>query len=112
MVTAVPDVLARIVEHKRAQLPSLQKQRVRFEQDATQSRRDFRRALVSRQPAIIAEIKKASPSKGLLLPVLCPPRIAAAYAAGGAAALGVLPDERFFKGSLADLESARAAVNI
>jgi len=75
-------------------------------------RRDFRAALCARPPAIIAEIKKASPSKGLLAADFAPARIAAAYQAGGAAALSVLTDERFFQGSLADLEQARAAVKI
>ena len=73
------------------------------------SRRDFRKALTRRGPAIIAEIKKASPSKGLLAANFDPARIAAEYADGGAAALSVLTDEEFFQGSLANLETARAA---
>ena len=75
-------------------------------------RRDFRLGLGARTPAIIAEIKKASPSKGLLAADFAPARIAAAYQAGGAAALSVLTDQRFFQGSLADLELARAAVEV
>ena len=73
------------------------------------SRRDFRKALTGRGPAIIAEIKKASPSKGLLAANFDPARIAAEYAEGGAAAISVLTDEEFFQGSLANLETARAA---
>lgn len=72
-------------------------------------RRDFLSALSGRGPAIIAEIKKASPSKGILNANFDPARIAATYAEGGAAALSVLTDEEFFQGSLADLETARAA---
>lgn len=73
------------------------------------SRRDFREALSARPPAIIAEIKKASPSKGVFPVDFEPGRIAAAYQRGGAAALSVLTDECFFQGSLADLAAARQA---
>lgn len=76
------------------------------------SRRDFRAALGARTPAIIAEAKKASPSKGLLSATFDAARIAAQYEAGGAAALSVLTDESFFQGSLRDLEAARARVSL
>ena len=75
-------------------------------------RRDFRAALARKSPAIIAEIKKASPSKGMLAADFDPVRIACEYEQGGAAALSVLTDQSFFQGSLADLECARAAVGI
>ena len=74
--------------------------------------RDFRLALASRAPAIIAEAKKASPSRGVLAADFDPARLAAAYQRGGAAAISVLTDEAFFQGSLADLEAARAAVTL
>jgi indole-3-glycerol phosphate synthase len=115
MVTAVPDVLARIVEHKRIELAALQQRRESFESQAEKAvlgRRDFRCALTERTPAIIAEVKKASPSKGLLCADFQPAKIAATYEAGGAAALSVLTDEKFFQGSLADLEAGRGAVQI
>ena len=76
------------------------------------SRRDFRAALSARAPAIIAEIKKASPSKGVFPVDFAPGRIAEAYQRGGAAALSVLTDERFFQGSLADLATARQAARL
>ncbi len=115
MVTAVPDVLARIVEHKRTELPVLERSREAFlarAEAARAHRRDFAAALRAHPPAIISEIKKASPSKGLLSKDFDPPRIARAYEQGGAAALSVLTDERFFQGSAADLESARGCVSI
>jgi len=78
-----------------------------------EDRRDFARALTANPPAIIAEIKKASPTKGALAaPDLDPAAVARAYEAGGAAALSVLTDERFFHGSLDDLDIARGAVRL
>jgi indole-3-glycerol phosphate synthase len=73
-------------------------------------RRDFRAALERQSPAIIAEIKKASPSRGLLAVSFDPAAIARSYQTGGAAALSVLTDQKFFQGSLEDLQAARAAV--
>ena len=75
-------------------------------------RRDFRAALAARTPAIIAEVKKASPSKGVLSTKFDPAQIAADYARGGAAALSVLTDAPFFQGSLADLDAARTAAGL
>ena len=73
--------------------------------------RDFLAALRAHRPAIIAEIKRASPSKGDILPGLDPAAMARDYAASGAAAISVLTD-RHFKGSLEDLRAVRAAVDL
>jgi len=110
MVKTVPDILAQIVEHKKAELVNRVGGIAKAAEDSVPHRRDFLHAITSRQPAVIAEVKKASPSKGVLSEDFDPAAIAQAYQQGGAAALSVLTDERHFKGSLADLESARAAV--
>ncbi len=74
--------------------------------------RGFEAALRRPGVRIVAEIKRASPSKGDLQPGLDPATTARAYAAGGAAALSVLTEPAFFKGSMEDLRAARAAVEL
>lgn len=112
MVKAVPGILAEIIERKRVELldrkPGLE---ARAEQSVAQ-RRDFKAALLSGDIAVIAEIKKASPSRGVIARDFDPPSIAAAYERGGAAALSVLTDRDYFQGSLGDLEAARASVRL
>ncbi len=111
------DILNRIVDVKRDEIRAARAQR-----DATSLRRDaeslggvrdfvgaMRSKIAAGQAAVIAEIKKASPSKGVLRERFVPAEIAESYARGGAACLSVLTDVQFFQGSLAYLEQARAA---
>jgi len=74
--------------------------------------RDFAGALSRDGFNVIAELKKASPSKGMLREHYAPAELAVALAGAGAAALSVLTEEEFFLGSLADLKAARKAVGI
>lgn len=75
--------------------------------------RSLRAALGSRpRPAVIAEFKRASPSKGLIRPDLEPEAVARAYQAGGATAMSVLTEPRYFHGELADLQRIRAVTEL
>jgi indole-3-glycerol phosphate synthase len=112
MVKALPDILAQIVEQKKLDLATREPGIETRAEQSIAGRRDFLGALTARMPAVIAEVKKASPSKGILAADFDPPSIARSYEAGGAAALSVLTDEKHFLGSLSDLESARAAVHV
>src|ERR1700680_2262430 len=108
MAVAVPDILARIVDHKRSTLARAQPgYRAELERRAANraSARDFRAAVTTALPAIIAEIKQASPSQGVFTANFDPAAIGRIYATGGAAALSILTDEEFFRGAPADLES-------
>ncbi|MEJ5999552.1 indole-3-glycerol phosphate synthase TrpC [Paucibacter soli] len=89
---------------------------LREEAEARPDTRGFEAAMRAKiaagQSAVIAEIKKASPSKGVLRADFRPAEIAQSYARHGAAALSVLTDERFFQGSVAYLQQAREACTL
>jgi indole-3-glycerol phosphate synthase len=90
-------------------------QKVLVARPAILSRRDFFTALQLHgggAPALIAEVKKASPSAGIICLDFDPVRIAREYEAAGAACLSVLTDEKFFQGSLVHLQMIRSVVNL
>ena len=114
------DILRRIVAVKHEELALARQRRSlasqREEAEARLDRRGFAAALRAKiavgQSAVIAEIKKASPSKGVLRADFQPAAIAESYAKHGAACLSVLTDEQFFQGSAAFLSQARAACEL
>ena len=111
------DILRKILEHKLGEVAAAQARaplvEVRAAARDQAPPRDFVGSLRARhaanQSAVIAEIKKASPSKGVIRPDFQPAQIAERYAAHGAACLSVLTDKAFFQGEPAYLQAARAA---
>jgi indole-3-glycerol phosphate synthase len=112
----VSDVLARICAVKLEHVAARRRERPLAELERSlpaEPPRGFaatlRRAVAEGRFGLIAEIKKASPSRGLIRPDFDPPSLARAYADGGATCLSVLTDEPFFQGADAYLRAARAA---
>jgi len=104
-------ILDRIVAHKQEEVASLKQRGIAEPAVEIPPPRGFMRALTEYQGvAIIAEAKKASPSKGIIRPDFDPVLIAENYLAGGAQAMSVLTDENFFQGSLSYIPMVRAAV--
>ena len=110
----VPDILQQIVAAKRESLVAAKaaapERELRARCRDLPPTRGFARSLAKPGVRIIAEAKKASPSKGLIAPDFDLERIVRAYETNGAAACSILTEERFFLGSLANLRRARAAV--
>jgi indole-3-glycerol phosphate synthase len=117
---AMSDILKKILGVKAQEILKAQTTKplaaMRAAAEQAGSVRDFVAALRGKidtgQPAVIAEIKKASPSKGVLRADFRPAEIAASYALHGAACLSVLTDEQFFQGSAEYLKQARAACSL
>lgn len=119
--TEIPDVLVKICADTRAVVAARKATRsiddLRAEIEAQHDTpRGFglalKEAAATGRPALIAEIKKASPSGGLIRPEFDPPALARAYKEGGATCLSILTDEKYFQGSAAHLAAARRAVDL
>jgi len=114
------DILNKILAVKAQEVAAAQKLKpiaeMRAEAEQAAPTRDFvaaiRAKIDSGRPAVISEIKKASPSKGILRADFNPAQIAASYQQHGAACLSVLTDEQFFQGCQAYLQQARAACDL
>jgi len=104
-------ILEKIIEHKKAEIAALDAQALRRAADSSPVPRNFlsviKRRRVSRSPSLIAELKRASPSKGILAPHLDLFQVADIYAQNGASAISVLTDEKFFMGKLETLRELR-----
>jgi indole-3-glycerol phosphate synthase len=114
------DILSQIVAVKREEIAAAQKkvslEAIRADAKSRVLTRDFeaalRRQIAAGRSAVIAEIKKASPSKGLLRADFIPADIAQSYAESGAACLSVLTDRQFFQGQVDYLKQARASCDL
>ena len=116
-IPSLADVLNKIVERKRQEIAEAKRLRpldkLRREVESAPAVRDFVGALKAMHPmGLIAEVKKASPSAGLIRADFDPVAIAKAYAESGAACISVLTDEHFFQGHLDFLVSIRGEVGI
>ena len=114
------DILDKIIAVKREEVAALMHKKplaaMRFDAESRVLTRDFVGALLSKiaagKPAVIAEVKKASPSKGVLRADFIPADIAQSYAEYGAACLSVLTDQQFFQGSVEYFKQARASCSL
>ena len=116
-------ILKKIIEHKKTEIAALDAQSLRRAADSAPAPRDFLATITPRlagegtgvrerrriglNPSLIAELKRASPSKGILAPHLDLFQVADIYTQNGAAAISVLTDEKFFMGKLETLHELR-----
>lgn len=109
-------ILATKAEEVAAAKAALPLNKIKAQAEAAEAARGFVKAIGAKHaaglPALIAEVKKASPSKGLIRPDFHPAAIAQAYERAGAACLSVLTDEQYFQGSPAYLKQVKAAVKL
>ena len=104
-------ILGKIIEQKKLEIAALDAQALRRAADSVPTTRDFFAAIKRRRfgthPSLIAELKRASPSKGILAPHLDLFQVADIYTQNGASAISVLTDEKFFMGKLETLRELR-----
>jgi indole-3-glycerol phosphate synthase len=104
-------ILAKIIEQKKLEIAALDTQALRRAVDSAPAPRDFLAAIKRRRfrlrPSLIAELKRASPSKGILAPHLDLFQVADIFTQNGASAISVLTDEKFFMGKLETLHDLR-----
>ena len=104
-------ILEKIIEHKKLEIAALDAQALRRAADSVPAPRDFLSVLKRRRfgtrPSLIAELKRTSPSKGILAPHLDLFQVADIYTQNGASAISVLTDEKFFMGKLETLRELR-----
>jgi indole-3-glycerol phosphate synthase len=104
-------ILAKIIEQKKIEIAALDARSLRRAAEGSPRPRDFlaaiRRRPISRRPSLIGELKRASPSKGILAPHLDLFEVADIYTQSGASAISVLTDEKFFMGKLETLRELR-----
>ena len=104
-------ILAEIIAHKQTEIAALDAQTLRHAAEESPTPRDFLAAIKRRRfglrPSLIAELKRASPSKGILAPHLDLFQVADIYTQNGASAISVLTDEKFFMGKLDTLRELR-----
>ena len=109
-------ILEKIIEHKKTEIAALDTQALRRAADSAPAPRDFLAELKRRRfglnPSLIAELKRASPSKGILAPHLDLFQVADIYTQNGASAISVLTDEKFFMGKLETLYELRNTYSV
>jgi len=107
-------ILDEIIFHKRQEVTTLKLKEnlLKLEQKEQSRQRDFFNAINKKDICLIAEIKKASPSAGVIREVFEPVCLAQAYEGAGACAISVLTDEKFFQGSIEHLKEVKAATKL
>jgi indole-3-glycerol phosphate synthase len=120
MAEIAPTILRKILERKREEVAARKRldsigsleQRIADQSPVRSFARVLQQRVAAAMPAVIAEVKKASPSKGVIRADFLPAQIAASYQSGGASCLSVLTDIDFFQGADSYLQEARAACDL